>query len=28
MLDFRDKKMPDQWDRSGEVKRARVIQRC
>ena len=27
MLDFRDKKIPDQWDCSGKEKRARAIQR-
>lgn len=27
MLDFRDKKIPDQWDCSGKEKRAWAIQR-
>ena len=27
MPDFRDKKIPDQWDCSGKEKRARAIQR-
>ena len=27
MLDFRDKKIPDQWDCFGKEKRARAIQR-